>query len=66
MNLGFHKNNSKKKLIGIDKILDGDVSKIRKSLLYIVKFLGKDVTTLAPVAARAADHDFFSRGMSQP
>ena len=65
MNLGFIKNNSKKRIIVIDKMLDGDVSEIRKSLLYIVKFLAKDVTTLAPVAARDADYDF-STGILQP
>ena len=45
MNLGFIKNNSKKRIIVIDKMLDGDVSEIRKSLLYVVKLLAKDITT---------------------
>ena len=51
-------NDSKRRIIVINKMFDGNVSEIRKSLLHIVKFLAKEVTDLAPKSPRDADYDF--------
>ena len=64
MNYDFYENNTEKTKLLIDKMLDGEFSKIHKSLLHIVKFLAKDVTTLTPAQARDEDYDLCT-GASQ-
>ena len=55
MNYDFYENNTENTKLLLGKMLDGDFTKIRKSLLHIVKFLVMDVTTLTPAQTRNED-----------
>ena len=64
MNYDFYENNTEKTKLLIEKMLDGEFTKISKSLLHIVKFLAKDVTTLTPAQVGDEDVDLYT-GASQ-
>ena len=46
------------RIIKIDKMMEGEVSVIRKTLLQITTFMAKDISSKTPVPAREAHYSF--------